>query len=462
MENKEMPLIYCFTYKGNYFVYDTNKNKLMSVSRELYIELQKLKKGGITNYLLEEKESTAHNIIVQLIDKGYFSASNVNKIEFPYMEYSYDLLNNNLGKLILQVTKDCNFNCRYCAYAANGEYDRIHEKKHMDFQVAKLAIDLLSKASKDTNKVYITFYGGEPFLEFDLIKKCVSYANSTIKTKDIYFNSTTNASILNDDIIKFLEETSFDLLISLDGPANIQNNNRRFKNTGKGSYNAVIKNIKNLMVNHKKYFDEHVMFNCVLLSDKSLNEVEDYFKNELKIPDNKLKIQRADLSGMDYLQEIDNGYLGKSTLDASSSIMYDQILGYTNFYDVFMKNSVISPIWQHNGPCFPGVQRLFVTCEGDFFPCEKAFEKLKCLNIGNLSNGFDLDQIEKLLSIGQLSENNCKLCWAKRFCNICAIKCVDFEKDILSPEKKEEMCKQVKLRTIYNLKKFIEKEMTLK
>lgn len=212
MTNNDHPLIHLFTYQSNYFVYDTNANKLMNIPQEVYIELNELKKVGISRYL-DSAKNNASIIVSKLINKGYFSQSNFQKIEFPNKEYVEDLLKGNINKIILQVTRDCNFDCRYCSFAGNGVYDRTHEKKNMDFSVAKSSIDLLAKRSIYSDKVYITFYGGEPFLEFDLIKKCINYATSIIKTKDIVFNATINASILGNDIINYLKKTHLIFLL---------------------------------------------------------------------------------------------------------------------------------------------------------------------------------------------------------------------------------------------------------
>ena len=457
MKKADIPLIFLFTHKENFYVYDTNRNKLMNVSKEIYTELHKLKNTGVSKYIKSKTCNTdSKQAVLQLIDKGYFLPSNLQKIEFPNKEYVPDLLNRNINKLILQITRDCNFNCRYCSFSGNGKYQRTHEKKQMNFSTVMSAIDMLQSNSVDSGKIFITFYGGEPFLEFDLIKKSIDYALSTLKSKDIFFNATINASILDEEIISYLEKVSFDLLISLDGPKDVHNENRRFRSNGQGTFDIIINNIKNLMKNHKAYFEDHVTFNAVLLSTNKFSEIENFFINNLGVSTQKVKVQYADLSGMDYLQDISNDLTTPSPeTELTESALFDNLEDYSDFLNKFFKNDKLPPVWHHNGPCIPGVQRLFVNCEGDFYPCEKSFETCDCLKIGNINCGFDMEKINALLNLGNLSMVECNNCWAKRFCNICAIKCVDFENDELSHNQKMTMCKQVKQQTINNLKRYL-------
>ena len=109
--------------------------------------------------------------------------------------------------------------------------------------------------------------------------------------------------------------------------------------------------------------------------------------------------------------------IGKNNLFGESVKLYDH-------NHVFNDKSYISEIWHHDGPCVPGMKKLFIDVNGDFYTCEKFVEDKKS-SIGNLSHGFDLKKIEEYLNIGVLTENECKSCWASRFCNICALSCVN-------------------------------------
>ncbi len=74
----------------------------------------------------------------------------------------------------------------------------------------------------------------------------------------------------------------------------------------------------------------------------------------------------------------------------------------------------------HGGPCVPGVQRLFVNVYGDLFPCERVSESSQVMKIGSLDEGFNIENIRRILNIGKITEEKCKNCWAFRFCQLCA------------------------------------------
>lgn len=123
-------------------------------------------------------------------------------IEHPETPYLPHLLAHNIEQLTLQVTQNCNLRCSYCVYG--GSYiNRHHCNKRMDFQMAKKAIDFALERSSDSRRLSIGFYGGEPFLEFELIKQCINYVHEMVEGKDVLFTVTTNGTLLTEDKMKF-------------------------------------------------------------------------------------------------------------------------------------------------------------------------------------------------------------------------------------------------------------------
>lgn len=108
----------------------------------------------------------------------------------------------------------------------------------------------------------IGFYGGEPLLQFDLMCRIIEYAEERMRGRPLTFNMTTNGSLLNNKIIEYLEAHKVRTLISLDGPKEINDKNRVFKN-GSGTYETVINNIKHIKENHPSYFN-NVSINMVI------------------------------------------------------------------------------------------------------------------------------------------------------------------------------------------------------
>lgn len=145
--------------------------------------------------------------------------------------------------MALFVTQTCNMRCFYC-YGNGGEYG---QRGVMTQETAFQAVEWLMKNSKDAGKVNIGFFGGEPLMNFPLIQQVVAYAKavSIKRDKEITFNMTTNASLLTHKVITFMKNEKIDALISFDGPPEIQNRQRPFRN-GRGSYNRVFANVRRL------------------------------------------------------------------------------------------------------------------------------------------------------------------------------------------------------------------------
>jgi len=146
-------------------------------------------------------------------------------------------------KLCLFLTQTCNMRCVYC-YGNGGEYGKAGM---MTRETALAAVDWLMENSFDAKVVEISFFGGEPLMNFSLLQQVVAYAKTQAEAwnKEVNFSMTTNGTLLTNPVITFLKEEKIDLLISFDGPSEIQNRQRPFKN-GRGSYKRVYANVQKL------------------------------------------------------------------------------------------------------------------------------------------------------------------------------------------------------------------------
>lgn len=128
----------------------------------------------------------------------------------------------------------------------------------MSFELVKRGIDFLYNHSMNCEVVNVAFYGGEPLLEFELIKKSIEYAKEIFRTKKIIFSLTTNAVLLTDAMMRFFRENDVLLTVSLDGPQNIHDKSRIFAN-GKGSFEIVYRNLCYFKENYLEYFNHNVL-----------------------------------------------------------------------------------------------------------------------------------------------------------------------------------------------------------
>lgn len=438
----DIPVLKTFIKDKNFYCYDTYTNQLLKVSKEVFLEICELEKVGTTNYKLNAKESIYSKIVIDLMDKGFFKANFIKEVVHPLTEHVACLLTRSINQLILEVVEGCNFRCRYCHQAADFKNSR---KGKMYLNTAFKSVDFLLEHSKDAEGVSITFYGGEPLLNFEIIKQTVCYANSKFKTKKVNYNITTNASLLNKSIIDFFVENEFSLLISLDGPPEIQNYHRKYKRNGEETFNNVWKNVLDIKKRYNEYFSKFVRFNAVILPGEEPENVISFFEKNGVLKE-AVDTNDADLTGIDFFAFI---YQNSETLKKGDSFKKQ----YSNFLKSFMIKSPIPTVWHHSGPCVPGVRRLFIATNGDFYPCEKIDKKSSCI-IGSLENGIYEERVTRFLNIGTISSNDCKACWALRFCETCVKECITEEG--ISYEKKKLICKQIQKKTLTFLSEYID------
>jgi len=149
-----------------------------------------------------------------------------------------------VNSLILFLCQECNLRCIYC-FADGGSYTGAGK---MSAETAFRAIDWLIENSKAERKLDICLFGGEPLLNFPVVRKAVSYAReqAALHGKEVVFTITTNGSLLDDEVIAFLRDEKIEPIISVDGPPEYQNRQRPFKN-GAGSYDRIAANIRRLL-----------------------------------------------------------------------------------------------------------------------------------------------------------------------------------------------------------------------
>ena len=165
---KEKMFIHAFNIGANCYIYDVNTDKILEVPEKVYEVLKK-----IPDYeeVLQIRDKEVRAYILNLIEHGFLKADRVQITEHPESKYVNSYINNNMTSVILQVTQNCNLRCEYCVYSGSY-YNRVHNNKRMSLETAMAAIDYLAEHSSDTDVLHIGFYGGEPLLEFDLIKEC--------------------------------------------------------------------------------------------------------------------------------------------------------------------------------------------------------------------------------------------------------------------------------------------------
>lgn len=449
----QKPLILPFRTPLGYYFYETNRNEIVSVNQALYAYIDAVMKGD--ERAMEQAPEKAAQQYSELVACGYFSTKRVETVKHPATDMLGLYLTRKIDSMTLQVTQKCNLRCSYCVYSEKGfKSQRQHADKQMSWETAKAAVDFFYERSIDTSLPNISFYGGEPLLNFDLVRRIVAYAEQLFEGRQLGFSTTTNATLLTDEIIDYLAEHRVKLLISLDGPKSIHDKNRTFAANSSGSYDVVMRNIRRIWERHPQYAKETVSTNMVINPQDSFDELNSVYDDPC--------ISR--MRSLHSIVDVDEGepleyadaYINdsaysrfKGLLSAAGQVAQRDVKRLTADEMVHLQESMrkikyaqLGTVAAPGGPCIPGKMRLFVNYKGDFFPCERVSETSQCMRIGSLDTGFDMAKVGAVLNIGLLTESECKDCWAFIHCNICA-KRVD-KQGVLSEEKKRRFCQESK------------------
>lgn len=427
MELSNKPFIHLFRTRNQYYFYDANTCSIIRINETMY-DILKNKE----NFLELEQ-------LKKLYENGFLQSKEDIIIEHPASSGIESYLDEGMQQLILQLTQNCNLRCKYCVYS--GSYkNRVHTNKRMTFEIAKEAIDYYYLHSRAADVVRIGLYGGEPLLEFDLIKKITEYCEKIFAGKELRINMTTNATLLNEKIVDFLQKHNFDLMISLDGPESVQNKSRVFADNSHGTFDVIIQKIEMIQKLYPQYLDK-ISFNAVIDEQNDFACSSNFFTYDFL---KDAVVTAAGVSDRDSVQEVslrETFYINYNYELFKSFIVYAGELDnkYISKLIVSHKGLLISSIHDRvtkpyrrkgichpNGPCIAGYNRLFVTVEGKFYPCERVSETNEVYCIGDIKSGIETKKVLRLLNTGKLTETECKNCWALNLCSICA---ADFGED---------------------------------
>jgi len=332
--------------------------------------------------------------------------------------------------LALILATDCNLRCDYC-YAEGGSYN--HERGLMDFSVAKAAIDLLVEGSKGSNEVGISFFGGEPLLNFECIKDAVPYAIEQFQLvkKKCYFGITTNGILLNPANLKFLLDNDFSLIISIDGPPEVHNKYRKFTNN-KGSYDRVVKNLVNL----NKIFPD--FYNKITIRATFTGHDHDMISRLSHLYDlgfKKIALESCAATpehlGIDKkdLENILSDY-NKTALWYLNELKTENLFSFNHFTQLFEQ---VSKATKRITQCGAGRGYLTVSPKGMLYPCHRMAGN-DAFAMGTVFKGPDPD-IQRLFgSVSVPFKDKCMSCWARYICGGgCHATAVQFNENILHP-----------------------------
>ncbi len=335
--------------------------------------------------------------------------------EDKYEALAYEYKNNvNVVKaLCLHVAHTCNLNCSYC-FASQGKYQG--DRALMTFEVGKQAFDFLIANSGTRRNLEVDFFGGEPLMNWDVVKQLVAYARSVEKehNKNFRFTLTTNGVLIDDEIIDFLNKEMSNVVLSLDGRKCVHDR-FRVDYAGKGSYEKIVPKFKRLveMRNHKDYYMRGTFTHHNVDFTEDIFHMADLGFTELSMepvvcaPDDPCALTEEDLPKVKEQYEILAKEMIKRKKEGRPFTFYHYMLD--------LKNGPC--IYKRITGCGSGTEYMAVTPWGELFPCHQFVGDPK-YSLGDIWNGVKNTEIQDgFRKCNAYAREECKECWARLYCS---------------------------------------------
>ena len=315
--------------------------------------------------------------------------------------------------LCLHIAHDCNLACRYC-FAEEGEY---HGRRAlMSYEVGKKALDFLIANSGSRRNLEVDFFGGEPLMNWQVVKDLVAYGREQEKlhNKRFRFTLTTNGVLLNDEVQEFANREMDNVVLSIDGRKEVHDRMRPFRN-GKGSYDLVLPKFEKLAEsrNQEKYY----------VRGTFTKNNKDFSNDVLHLADLGFKqISVEPVVGSDeedyalQAEDLPEIFAEYDKLAAEMVNRYHTDKDFNFFH--FMLDLTGGPcVAKRLSGCGSGTEYLAVTPWGDLYPCHQFVGEEKYL-MGNVDDGITRPDIrEEFKECNVYSKEKCRNCFAKFYCS---------------------------------------------
>lgn len=330
--------------------------------------------------------------------------------------------------LCLHIAHDCNLACKYC-FAEEGEY---HGRRAlMSYEVGKKALDFLVCNSGKRRNLEVDFFGGEPLMNWDVVKRLVEYGRSIEKEYDkkFRFTLTTNGVLLNDEVLEFINKEMSNVVLSIDGREQVHNKMRPFRN-GKGSYDMIVPKFLKTAESRKQtnYYVRGTFTHYNLDFSKDVLHLADLGFKQISVepvvasPKEDYAIREDDIPQL--LEEYD--ILAKEMIDRHKR-------GQDFNFFHFMIDLEGGPcVAKRLSGCGSGTEYLAVTPWGDFYPCHQ-FVGNEDFLLGNVDDGIVNTGIRDEFKLCNVyAKEKCRNCFARFYCSGgCAANSYNFHKSIL-------------------------------
>lgn len=315
--------------------------------------------------------------------------------------------------LCLHIAHDCNLACRYC-FAEEGEYHGRREL--MSFEVGKAALDFLIANSGNRRNLEVDFFGGEPLMNFDVVKQLVAYGREQekIHNKNFRFTLTTNGVLLNDDIMEFANKEMGNVVLSIDGRKEVHDYMRPFRK-GAGSYDLIVPKFQKFADsrNQDRYYVRGTFTHNNLDFSKDVLHLADLGFKQISVepvvaqPTEDYALREEDLPQL--FEEYDK-------LAVEMIKRHKEGKDFNFFH--FMIDLEGGPcVAKRLSGCGSGTEYLAVTPWGDFYPCHQFVGNEKFL-MGNVYEGIKNTELQSEFKCCNVyAKEKCRNCFARFYCS---------------------------------------------
>ena len=423
MDRKEKKLIHQYKNNGYNIVLDVNSGSVHVVDDVVYDVIACMVENHLEN---ADKETVLDRLKKEFADKAEEWDELVDEIyelkkdgmlfaEDIY-EKSIDAFRNRetvVKALCLHIAHDCNLKCRYC-FAEEGEY---HGRRAlMSYEVGKKALDFLVANSGSRVNLEVDFFGGEPLMNWQVVKDLVAYGRSLEEpnNKRFRFTLTTNGVLLSDDIIDFANREMANIVLSVDGRKEIHDKMRPLAG-GQGSYDLVIPKFKKVAESRNQtnyyvrgtftHFNKAFAADVCHLADLGFEQIS--FEPVVAPDGEDYALVPEDIPEL--LSEYDK-------LAVEMVRRHKEGKGFNFFH--FMIDLKGGPcVYKRLSGCGSGTEYLAVTPWGDFYPCHQ-FVGQESFLMGNVDDGItNTDIREQFKACNVYSKEKCRNCFAKFYCS---------------------------------------------
>ncbi|MBO5286722.1 MAG: thioether cross-link-forming SCIFF peptide maturase [Clostridia bacterium] len=382
--------------------------KFESCSRDEIVDslFKKHEEKGISKKEIEE----CYLQIVQLKDEGALFTEDTFE---PMADKLKEKTAGVIKALCLHVAHTCNLNCSYC-FASQGKYHG--ERAVMSLEVGKRALDFLIENSGTRHNLEVDFFGGEPLMNFQMIKDLVAYAREIEKkhNKNFRFTLTTNGVLIDDDVIEFANKEMSNVVLSLDGRKEIHDR-YRVDYLGNGSWEKIVPKFQRL-VKARGGKDYYMRGTFTHANPDFLEDI----KVMLDLGFNELSMEPVVCAKGDKeeLTEEDLPVIFKQYEDLARLMLDKHKEGKDfTFYHYMIDLSGGPCIYKRISGCGSGTEYMAVTPWGDLYPCHQFVGEEK-YKLGDIYNGItNIDAQDEFRKCNVYARPDCKDCWAKLYCS---------------------------------------------